>query len=94
MLFDKTGAKLQSKKGFFSFLAILKNILWSKVRLELIKVTKAAPQSMKLPCSCCRAGLQLSGGLEAVERMAFGKFLSVFSISFRLNISVILVLPM
>lgn len=59
----------KSKKRFFSFLEVLKNIFWSKVRLELIKVTKAEPQNMELQCSCCTAGLQLSGGLEVLERM-------------------------
>lgn len=100
MLFDKTGAKVQSKKGFFSFLEVLKNILWSKVRLELIKVIKAALQSMELQWSCCRAGLQLSVGLEAVERMPSLTrhfecfFFSTCSIFFILNVSVILVLSM
>lgn len=70
MLFDTTGAKLQSKKRFFSFLEVLKNILWSKVRLELIKVTKAAPQSMELQCSGCTAGLQLSGGFGSTRKDA------------------------
>jgi len=57
------------KKYFYSFLEVLKNILRSEIRLELTKVTKAAPWNMELQCSCFRAGLQLSVGLEAVERM-------------------------
>lgn len=65
----KYGPSYNLKKGLFSFLEVLKNILWSEVRLELIKVNKAAPWNMELQCSCFRAGLQLSVGLEAVERM-------------------------